>query len=61
MLGDGSVKNGCISSRIVTFQIPPFSTSMIMGERMEKEEMGFIRESKMCQQKVRARKYNDLV
>ena len=28
------VKNGCISNRIVTFQILPFSTSMNMGERV---------------------------
>ena len=28
------VKKGCISNRIVPFQIPPFSTSMIMGERV---------------------------
>ena len=28
------VKKGCISNRIVTFQIQPFSTSMIMGERV---------------------------
>ena len=30
----GSVQNGFISNRIVTFQIQPFSTSMIMGERV---------------------------
>ena len=35
MVQSCSVKNGCVSNRIVTFQVQPFSTSMIlliMGE-----------------------------
>ena len=34
MNNHGSVKNGCISNRIVTFQKKQFSTSMVMRERV---------------------------